>query len=120
VRKETNDRSPFLELRLELRDQSEGFGVGVIEIEDDQRRSFITVLFQLVGEVFFGFDELDFHVHLAGGFLNLGQKEQVIDEGKDSYTYDFRAYNENGDYVNAYLSYEGKTATVYMEKAVKD
>lgn len=43
-----------------------------------------------------------------------------VDEGKDSYNYDFRAYNENGDYVNAYMSYEGKTATVYMEKAVKE
>jgi len=42
------------------------------------------------------------------------------DESKDSYTYDFRAYNENGDYVNAYLYFESKTATVYMEKAVKD
>ncbi len=43
-----------------------------------------------------------------------------IDEGKDSYTYDFRAYNENGDYVNAYMSYDSKNATVYMEKAVKE
>ncbi|HOP09862.1 MAG TPA: hypothetical protein PK629_00035 [Oscillospiraceae bacterium] len=43
-----------------------------------------------------------------------------VDEGKDSYSYDFRAYNENGDYVNAYMYYESKTATVYMEKAVNE
>ena len=42
------------------------------------------------------------------------------DEGKDSYTYDFRANNENGDYVNAYMYYESKMATVYLEKSIKE
>ena len=42
------------------------------------------------------------------------------DETKDSSGYDYRAYNQKGDYINASMSYEYKKATVYMEKAVTE
>jgi len=42
------------------------------------------------------------------------------DESRDSYTYDYRAYSQNGDYVEAYMTYDGQTAMVYMEKAADE
>lgn len=38
-------------------------------------------------------------------------------EEKDSYSYEYKAYNENGDWIDAYMKYENKTAMIDMEKA---
>jgi len=42
------------------------------------------------------------------------------DETKDSYSYDYRAYNQNGDCVNISMSYEYEKATVYMKKVATE
>src|SRR5208282_989456 len=54
------------------------------EIEDDQRRFFFAVLLHALCEVFVVLGELNFHVELARGLLNLGREEEVVNESKDS------------------------------------
>src|SRR5580704_2916236 len=81
---ESDDAGALFQLALQFRDQGEWFGAVVVQVEDDQRRFFLAVLFHLVGEVFVGLNEFDFYVELARGFLNLGQEEQVFHEGEDA------------------------------------
>lgn len=39
------------------------------------------------------------------------------DEDKDSYSYEYKAYNANGDWIDAYMKYDNKTVMIDMEKA---
>src|SRR5215470_203485 len=84
VRKEPDDRGALLQLALELGNQREGFGIDVIEVEDDERRLFLAVLLHALEEVFVSLDELHLHIHLARRFLNLRQEEQVVDESENA------------------------------------
>src|ERR1019366_7467106 len=65
-------------------DERERLGVGVVEVEDNQRRLLFAVLLHALGQVFVVLGELDLDVQLARGLLNLGREEQVVDEGKDA------------------------------------
>ena len=84
VREEADDRSSLLQLALQLGDQRQGFGAGVVKVENDQRRLFLAVLLHALAEIFVALDELDFHVELARRFLNLGGEKQVVDKGKNT------------------------------------
>src|SRR4029450_10631742 len=74
----------LLQLAFQLRDEREGLGVDVVEVENDQRRLFFAILLHPVQQILVGLHELDFDVHFAGRLLDFGQEEQVVDEGKDA------------------------------------
>jgi hypothetical protein len=84
MRKESDDGGSLLELALQFRNEREWFGVGVVQIEDDERGLLFAVLLHALGQVFVVLGELDFDVQLACGLLNLGGEEEVVDEGKDA------------------------------------
>lgn len=115
-----NDNSSQAQAPVDMTDVSpwpNGFLSGVPELKgkiinvSNQNNQNVTVELTYV-------EKADFEAYV--GTLKQNGYTVDTDEGKDSYTYDFRAYNENGDYVNAYMSYDGKTATVYMEKAATE
>src|SRR5207248_4116650 len=70
VGEKSNNRSAFFQLGFELGNQRERLGVGVVQIEDDERRLLIAVLIHAVEQIFFGLDEFNLHVQLARGLLN--------------------------------------------------
>ena len=80
VRDEADDVGFFLQLAFELGDDGERLGVQVVQINDDERRLVVAVLAHALEDVFLGLDEFDLDIDLARSLLNLGQKEQVIDE----------------------------------------
>ena len=84
VRQEADDGCAALELGLQLGDQRQGLGVGVVEIEDDQAW---TVLFFAADErgdgLLFVLDEGDLDPEFAGCLLNLGDEEEIFDEEED-------------------------------------
>ena len=82
--KESDNGGAFLQLALQFRNERQRFGVGVIEVEDDERRLFFAILQHPLGEVFVVFGELDFNVQLARGLLNLGGKEEIVNERKNA------------------------------------
>src|SRR5579863_1562803 len=84
VREEADDRSSLFQFALEFGNERERLYVVVIQVEDDQRGFFFAVLLHAFDQVFVALHELDLDVHLARRFLNLGGKEQVVDEGKNS------------------------------------
>src|ERR1700761_4507033 len=84
VREEADDRSPALELGLDLRDQSEGLGVRVVQVEEDEGGAiFLAGLGQLGDDVLLRLEEGDLDTQLLRDFLNLGQDEEVFDEAVD-------------------------------------
>src|SRR5690242_10401509 len=68
-------------MRLDLRNHDQRLGIGVVEVEDHQRRLFFTGFFE---QLFVTLDELDAHVELARGFVDLGDEEKIVNEEKDS------------------------------------
>ena len=85
VGEEADDGGAALELRLQLGDEREGFGVRVVEVEDDEAGA---VFLDGAGELSDGFlvvlDEGDFDAEFAGGLLDLGDEEEVFDEEEDA------------------------------------
>src|SRR5438309_5905381 len=84
MREEADDRCSLLQLFPELGNRRQRFGVGVIQVEDDERRLLVAIGLQPLEDVLVRLDELDFDIEFAGGFLNFREEEQVVDEGKDA------------------------------------
>jgi len=84
VRQEADDRRPLLQFGLEFGDQAERLGVGIIHVEDDQRRLLFAILLHVIEQVLLRLDEFDLHIQLARRLLDLGLKEQVVNEGEDA------------------------------------
>src|SRR5580704_366732 len=84
MREESDNRSALLELRLQLGNEGQGLGVGVVEVEDDQRGLLFAVLLHALGQIFIVLGELHLDVEFARRLLNFGGEEQVVDEGKDA------------------------------------
>src|ERR1700754_5202645 len=84
MREEADDRGSSLELSFQLGNERQGFCVRIVQVEDDQAG---TVLFtagcQLREDFFVILDERDPHAKVAGGLLDLGEEEQVLDEEED-------------------------------------
>src|SRR5882757_4582847 len=84
MRQKTDDGGAALQLRLELRNQREGLGVSVIEIEHDQAR---TILFgascKRGNRVLLVLDERYLDSELTRGLLNLRDEEEIFDEEED-------------------------------------
>src|SRR5262249_5188167 len=64
-------------------DGGQRFRVGIVQVEDQQRRWLFAILLHAFEQVFIGLDELDLHIQLAGGLLNFGQAEQIVHESAD-------------------------------------
>ena len=81
VGEEADDGGALLELCLQLGDEGEGLGVGVIEVEDDQAWPvrFLAVC-ELGDRVLVVLDEGDLDAQLARGLGDLGVEEEVFDE----------------------------------------
>ena len=86
VRQEADDRRVLLQLAFEFGDECQGFGGYVIQVEDNQRGLLFAILLHLLEKIFVGLHEFDLHIHLARGFLNFGQEEQIVNEGEDAGT----------------------------------
>src|SRR5215467_3533235 len=84
MRDKTHNGSGFFEPGSQLGNHRQRLDTVAVQIHDDQRRFFIAFLAFLFVEFLFAFDELDFHVQLARHFLDLGQKEEVVDQAEDS------------------------------------
>src|SRR5581483_328621 len=84
VRDEADDVGSLLQLRLEFGNGGEGLGVGVVEVEDNERGLVDAVLAHPLLKLFIGLHELDLHVHIASGLLDWGQEEKVVDEGENA------------------------------------
>src|SRR5258706_2834771 len=84
MRQEADDRRSFLQLALQLGDQGQRLGVGVVQVKNDERRLSVAIVAEPVSEVFFVLHEFDLHVHFPSSFLNLGDEEQILDERKDA------------------------------------
>jgi glutamate/tyrosine decarboxylase-like PLP-dependent enzyme len=84
VREEAEEAGALLELAFQLGNGGERLRVGVVQIENDERRFLFAVLLNAVQEFFVGLDEFHLHAQLARGFLNLGHKEQVFHKSKNS------------------------------------
>ena len=85
VRQEPDNAGPLFQPRFELGNHGQRLGAGIVQIKDNQGGLFFTVLFEFIGEVFIGLDELDFNVEFARDFLNFCQKEQVVHEGENTW-----------------------------------
>src|SRR5258708_12510539 len=84
VREKPYDRRSLLQLALQFRDERQRLGIGIVQVEDDQRGLFYAVALHPVGEILLRLHELDLHIHLAARVLNLAQEEQVFDEREDA------------------------------------
>jgi hypothetical protein len=84
VREKSDNGRSLLQLALQLWDERKRLRVDIIKIEDDQGGLLFAILLHALGKIFIVLDELDFHVQLAPGFLDLGRKEEVVDECKDA------------------------------------
>jgi len=78
------DHRSLLQFAFQFGDQSKGLHAGVVQVEDDQGGLLFAVEFEAVAEIGFALDEFQFHIQLAGGFLNLGLEEKIVHEGEDS------------------------------------
>jgi hypothetical protein len=54
VGQKPDDRRALFQFALEFGDQDQRFGVSVVQVENDERRFFLTVLLKLVGEILVG------------------------------------------------------------------
>src|ERR1700691_2889447 len=84
MRKKSDDGRSLLQLALQFRDKRKRLGIGVVEIEDNQRRLFFAVLLHALRQIFVILGELDLDVELARGFLDLGREEQIVNEGENA------------------------------------
>jgi len=84
VRDKAEDRSSFFQLRFHFGNRGERLGVGIVEIEDDQRRLLVGMDFNFFHQLIHGLHERDFYVELAGRIHDLGHEEQVFHKGKDA------------------------------------
>src|SRR5579864_2873996 len=84
MREEPDDASPSFQLRFQLGYEGQRLGVGVVEIEDDQRRFFFTIAAHVLGQILLGFDKLDLDVDFARNLLNFCREEQVVNEGENA------------------------------------
>src|ERR1700760_1446648 len=84
MRQKTNDGGAALQLGLQLGNQREGLGIGVIEIKHDETR---TILFDTSCErgdgVLLVLDERYFDSELTRRLLNLRDEEEIFDEEED-------------------------------------
>src|ERR1019366_3621824 len=64
VREKSDDRRPFFQLAFQFRDERQRLGIGIVQVEDDQRRLFFSVALHTLGEFLFVFYELHLHLHL--------------------------------------------------------
>src|SRR5260370_2865426 len=84
MREESDDRRAPLELRLQLRNQRQRFGIRVVEVEDDQPWPILLLTAnQLRNRFLIVFDEGHLHAKLARSLLNLCDKEEIFDEEED-------------------------------------
>src|SRR5215469_4654974 len=77
-----DDRSVLLISRAHLGDYWQRLDAIAVQVNDNQRRLFFNVL-SFFSNVFIGFYEFNLHVELARDFLDLGHKEEVVNESKD-------------------------------------
>jgi hypothetical protein len=82
VGKKTDDGRSLFQLGLQLGNQGQGLGVGIVHVEDDQRRLLFAILFHVIEQIFFGFAKFYFYVQLARSLLNLSREKKVIHEGR--------------------------------------
>jgi len=75
---------PFLSLVFSFGMSVKGLALALFKSKDDQGRFFLTVALHTIGEFFFVLDELDLHIHLLAGGLNLAQEKQVFDKREDA------------------------------------
>src|SRR6185437_16204246 len=73
-----------LQFVFQLWNERERLHAVAVQVEDDQRRFFLSVLFYPIAQVGFRFHELNFNVELAGGFLNLRLEEQVVHKAENA------------------------------------
>src|SRR5579871_5639797 len=83
MRNETDDCRSLFQFFFQLGDDRQRLGVDVIQVDDDERRFFIAIVFYAIQNVFVGLHELDFYIQLARHFLDLRQEKQVVDESKN-------------------------------------
>lgn len=62
-------------------------------------------------------EKTDFEAYIA--VLKQNGYTVDADEVKDSNSYDYRAYNKNGDFINPYMRFGDKTVIIYMEKSAE-
>lgn len=109
--------SQIIESSVDMTDVSpwpNGFITGVPELKG--KISNVSNMNNVTSTVYLDYvEQSDFETYVA----TLKQNGYNVDanEYKDSSSYNYGAYNANGDYVNAYMDYESKTAEIVMEKA---
>src|SRR5947209_1298357 len=84
MRDETKDRSLLLKLRLQLGNSKQWLGGVAVQVEDDERRGFATVLLDLLRQLFDGLNEADLDTQLLCRLLDLAGEEEIIDEDVDA------------------------------------
>ena len=85
VRDEANDVGRLLQLRLQFWNHGERLGAETLFRSKMMSAGLSSPFWPMRSfRVLLGLDEFDLHVHLARRLLDLGQEEQVVDEGKDA------------------------------------
>src|ERR1700727_2546750 len=84
VRQKAQNRRPFFQLALQLRDRRQRLRVHIVQVKNNQRRFLIAILMHVLHKVLVALHELDLHIHLPRRFLDLGQKEKIVHECKIS------------------------------------
>ncbi len=86
MREEADDGSGFLELCLELRNQGERFGGGVVQVKNNELGP---LFFGRVGEagdaLFIALEELYFNAEFAAVLVDLGVEEEIFNEEENAH-----------------------------------
>jgi len=103
VREEADDRGAALQFGLDLGNQREGLGVGIIEIENDQRWPLVfAAAGQLGDRLLIALHKADLDAQLSGSLLDFRQEKQVFDEAIDSDWGIFPDWSDHGLYRNRF------------------
>ena len=78
---EAHNRRGFLVLGAHLGDHRQRLDAVAVQVHDNQRRLFFRAL-SLFRDFLVGLYELHLNVQLARNFLDLGDKEKIVDEGE--------------------------------------
>ncbi|ACO33938.1 hypothetical protein ACP_2004 [Acidobacterium capsulatum ATCC 51196] len=86
VGEEADDRGSALELGLELGDQRKRLRVGVVEVEDDERRALLFRRVSEPGDALFvrALEEAHLDAGFARDFVDFGIEEEIVNEAEDA------------------------------------
>ncbi len=75
---------PFFSLLFSFGMSVKGLALALFRSKIIRDGCFFAVVLHAVGEFLLVLHELDLHIHLEAGGLNLAQEEQVLDKGEDA------------------------------------